>query len=33
VQNGKRGTRIGCRIVTEREKLEKIIRLFIIDLQ
>jgi len=31
--NGKRGTRIGCRIVTDREKLEKIIRLFIIDLQ
>jgi len=33
VQNGKRGTRIGCRIVTDREKLEKIIKLFIIDLQ
>ena len=33
LQNGKRGTRIGCRIVTDREKLEKIIRLFIIDLQ
>ena len=31
--NGKRATRIGCRIVTEREKLEQIIRLFIIDLQ
>ena len=33
LSNGQRGTRIGCRIVTEREKLEKIIRLFIIDLQ
>ena len=32
-QNGKRGTRIGCRIVADREKLEKIIRLFVIDLQ
>jgi len=30
--NGKRATRIGCRIVTEREKLEQIIRLFIVDL-
>jgi c-di-GMP-binding flagellar brake protein YcgR len=31
--NGKRATRLGCRIVTEPEKLEQIIRLFIIDLQ
>jgi c-di-GMP-binding flagellar brake protein YcgR len=31
--NGKRGTRIGCRIVAGREQMEKIIRLFIIDLQ
>jgi len=31
--DGKRATRIGCRIVAEREQLEKIIRLFIIDLQ
>jgi c-di-GMP-binding flagellar brake protein YcgR len=31
--NGKRATRIGCRIVAEREQMEKIIRLFIIDLQ
>jgi len=33
LHNGKRGTRIGCRIVTDREKFEKITRLFIIDLQ
>jgi c-di-GMP-binding flagellar brake protein YcgR len=33
LQNGKRGTRIGCRIVAQREQLEKIIKLFIIDLQ
>ena len=31
--NGKRGTRIGCRIVADREKLDKITRLFVIDLQ
>ena len=31
--NGTRVTRIGCRIAADREKLEKIIRLFIIDLQ
>lgn len=30
--DGKRATRIGCRIVAERDQLEKIIRLFIIDL-
>jgi c-di-GMP-binding flagellar brake protein YcgR len=33
LHNGQRATRIGCRIVAEREKMEKIIRLFIIDLQ
>ena len=33
LQNGKRGTRIGCRLVAGREQLEKIIRLFVIDLQ
>ena len=33
LKNGKRGTRIGCRILTEKENLEKIIRLFVIDLQ
>jgi c-di-GMP-binding flagellar brake protein YcgR len=33
VHNGKRATRIGCRIVAEREKMEKIARLFVIDLQ
>jgi c-di-GMP-binding flagellar brake protein YcgR len=31
--NGKRATRIGCRIVADREQMEKIVRLFIIDLQ
>ena len=31
--NGKRATRLGCRIVAKPEKFEKIIRLFIIDLQ
>lgn len=31
--NGKRATRIACRIVADREQMEKIIRLFIIDLQ
>ena len=31
--NGKRATRIGCRIVAERDKVERIIRHFIIDLQ
>lgn len=30
--DGKRATRIGCRIVADREKMEKIIRLFIVDL-
>jgi hypothetical protein len=33
LHNGKRVTRIGCQIVADREKMEKIIRLFIIDLQ
>jgi c-di-GMP-binding flagellar brake protein YcgR len=32
LHEGKRSTRIGCRIVAEREKMEKIIRLFIVDL-
>jgi len=31
--DGKRATRIGCRIMAAREELEKIIRLFIVDLQ
>lgn len=31
--NGKRSTRIGCRIVADREQMDKIARLFIIDLQ
>lgn len=31
--NGKRATRIGGRIVTDRERLDKISKLFIIDLQ
>jgi c-di-GMP-binding flagellar brake protein YcgR len=31
--NGKRATRIGCRIVTDRERLDKISKLFVIDLQ
>jgi c-di-GMP-binding flagellar brake protein YcgR len=31
--DGKRATRIGCRIVAEREQLEKMIRLFVVDLQ
>jgi c-di-GMP-binding flagellar brake protein YcgR len=31
--NGKRGTRIGCRIVADRTQMEKIVRLFIIDLE
>jgi c-di-GMP-binding flagellar brake protein YcgR len=33
VHNGKRATRIGCRIVAEREQMEKIARLFVVDLQ
>jgi hypothetical protein len=33
MHNGQRATRIGCRIVASREQMEKIIRLFIIDLQ
>ncbi|HEV3010817.1 MAG TPA: flagellar regulator YcgR PilZN domain-containing protein [Burkholderiales bacterium] len=33
LHNGKRATRIGCRILASREQLDKIIRLFIIDLQ
>jgi c-di-GMP-binding flagellar brake protein YcgR len=33
LHNGKRATRIGCRIVTDRQQMERIIRLFIIDLQ
>jgi c-di-GMP-binding flagellar brake protein YcgR len=33
MHNGTRATRIGCRIVASREQMEKIIRLFIIDLQ
>jgi c-di-GMP-binding flagellar brake protein YcgR len=32
LQNGKRGTRIGCRILADREQLEKIIRLFVIEM-
>ena len=31
--DGRRATRIGCRILAAREELEKIIRLFIVDLQ
>jgi hypothetical protein len=31
--DGRRATRIGCRIMTARDELEKIIRLFVIDLQ
>jgi hypothetical protein len=31
--DGRRATRIGCRIMAQREELEKIIRLFIVDLQ
>lgn len=31
--NGKRGTRIGCRIVADPERLERIIRLFVIEMQ
>ena len=31
--DGKRATRIGCRIAAAREDIEKLIRLFIIDLQ
>jgi c-di-GMP-binding flagellar brake protein YcgR len=31
--DGRRATRIGCRIMAAREELEKIIRLFIVDLQ
>jgi hypothetical protein len=30
--DGSRGTRIGCRLVVDRSKLEEIIRLFIVDL-
>jgi c-di-GMP-binding flagellar brake protein YcgR len=33
MHNGKRATRMGCRIIAGREQMEKIIRLFIIDLQ
>lgn len=32
LHNGKRATRIGCRILADREQMERIIRLFIIDL-
>jgi c-di-GMP-binding flagellar brake protein YcgR len=31
--NGARATRIGCRILTDRERLEKLIRLFVIELR
>jgi hypothetical protein len=31
--DGKRATRIGCRVMAERGELEKLIRLFIVDLQ
>ncbi|HWM43102.1 MAG TPA: flagellar regulator YcgR PilZN domain-containing protein [Burkholderiales bacterium] len=31
--NGKRATRIGCRVAADRAQLEKLIKLFIIDLQ
>lgn len=31
--DGKRATRIGCRIVADRAQLEKIVRLFIVDLE
>ncbi|HZO03770.1 MAG TPA: flagellar regulator YcgR PilZN domain-containing protein [Burkholderiales bacterium] len=31
--DGKRATRIGCRIAADRDRIEKLIRLFIIDLQ
>jgi hypothetical protein len=31
--DGKRATRIGCRIAADRERIEKLIRLFIIDLK
>ena len=31
--NGKRATRIGCRVAADREQIEKLIKLFIIDLQ
>ncbi|HEV3010816.1 MAG TPA: flagellar regulator YcgR PilZN domain-containing protein [Burkholderiales bacterium] len=31
--DGKRATRIGCRVAADRDQLEKLIRLFIIDLQ
>ena len=31
--DGRRATRIGCRIAAERDRIEKLIRLFIIDLQ
>jgi c-di-GMP-binding flagellar brake protein YcgR len=31
--NGKHATRIGCRIVADREKMEKVIRLFILEPQ
>lgn len=31
--DGKRATRIGCRIAAERQSIEKLIRLFIIDLE
>ena len=30
--DGRRGTRIGCRLVVDRTKLEEIIRLFVVDL-
>jgi len=32
MHNGKRATRMGCRILAPRETMERIIRLFIIDL-
>ena len=31
--NGARATRIGCRIITDKERLEKLIRFFVIELQ
>ena len=31
--NGARATRIGCRIITDTERLEKLIRLFVIELR
>jgi hypothetical protein len=31
--NGARATRIGCRIITDKERLEKLIRFFVIELR